>query len=136
MNKYVKPVVLANEEMAEGVYAASGCWTATWNSHQTKDTGRGSFIFQIDGAHIAEAHNPNTIITCTFSLPVKVCQVSYSPVDNASYSTYKTTHQFVRTQPINPNENLGFGNVEVVVEDANVTELELISVVVTDNGAL
>ncbi len=27
MKKYEKPVVMINEELAEGVYAASGCWT-------------------------------------------------------------------------------------------------------------
>ena len=35
MSKYVKPVISLDEGMAEGVYAASGCYTASAYIHQT-----------------------------------------------------------------------------------------------------
>ena len=34
MSKYVKPVISLDEGMAEGVYAASGCYTASAYIHQ------------------------------------------------------------------------------------------------------
>ena len=47
MKKYERPVVMVNEELAEGVYAASGCWTSGAENHQTRATGRDNFCFQV-----------------------------------------------------------------------------------------
>ena len=37
MRKYEKPIAVVNSNLAEGVYAASGCYTATASIHQTPD---------------------------------------------------------------------------------------------------
>ena len=42
MAKYEKPMVIANDELAEGVFAASGCYTVTWKKHQDNQEGRTS----------------------------------------------------------------------------------------------
>ena len=91
MKKYEKPVVMINEELAEGVYAASGgvtgprgtsdCWTfdvqsvQQWNgSHQ---------IFQIGLTHHTglEHISGATTISVTFS----------SPLASTSYAEYTST---------------------------------------------
>ena len=134
MKKYERPVVLVNEELAEGVYAASGCWATTWDKHQSVDTA-GYFNFQINGIHDDVAHQPNTIITCTFNVPVKVIEVNYEPVDPSSTTSDSREHSFVRTQPINAGgEGLGFGTLKVVAEDTTLTEITLENVTATDNG--
>ena len=55
MKDYVKPVVLVNEELAEGVYAASGsdCYTVTTNIHQRPETGtRPAALVEMDALAI------------------------------------------------------------------------------------
>lgn len=41
MTDYKKPVVVGCDDVAEGVYAASGCYTVTTNIHQRPEFGRG-----------------------------------------------------------------------------------------------
>ena len=63
MKKYEKPLLIANEGFAEGVYAASGadsssaddsdCYTATASIHQKPETGRGDYRIQVNGVHAA-----------------------------------------------------------------------------------
>ena len=71
MEKYVKPVVVVNEDYAEGVYAASGdgdCWSV-WVKGEQDWNGQGYHIYEIaashskDVAHISSA----TTIVVTFS---------------------------------------------------------------------
>ena len=40
MREYAKPVVTVDNGLAEGVYAASGCYTASAYIHQTPEPGR------------------------------------------------------------------------------------------------
>ena len=54
MSKYVKPVISLDEGMAEGVYAASGCYTASAYIHQTPENGRGDYRIQVNGKHNAD----------------------------------------------------------------------------------
>ena len=48
MKEYMKPVLLTSDELAEGVYLASGdgsgCYTTTAYIHQTPQTGR-AFLY-------------------------------------------------------------------------------------------
>ena len=50
MKEYMKPVLLTSDELAEGVYLASGdgsgCYTTTAYIHQTPQTGRGDTVFR------------------------------------------------------------------------------------------
>lgn len=70
--KYVKPVVMANEEMAEGVFAGSGdCWTVGSNSVQDY-AGSDGHVFEIWANHNLglEHISSKVVYTITFSAPV------------------------------------------------------------------
>lgn len=47
MTDYKKPVVVGCDDVAEGVYAASGCYTVTTNIHQRPEFGRGDYRIQV-----------------------------------------------------------------------------------------
>lgn len=53
MVKYSKPMVIVDQGLAEGVYAASGagCYTASAYIHQTNETGRHDYRIQVNGVH-------------------------------------------------------------------------------------
>ena len=48
---YSKPVVTIDIGLAEGVYAASGCYTVSAYIHQKPETGRGDYRIQLNGQH-------------------------------------------------------------------------------------
>lgn len=47
MTDYKKPVVVGCDDVAEGVYAASGCYTVTTNIHQRPEFGRAITEFRL-----------------------------------------------------------------------------------------
>ena len=104
MKEYMKPVLLTSDELAEGVYLASGdgsgCYTTTAYIHQTPQTGRGDY-------------QPVTYVSggrgCT------------SGDGTSSLCVSLGYHQ-------NPNDNIGFGDL-VVKSDPG---LAISSVSVTD----
>lgn len=49
MTNYESPVILRTEELAEGVYLASGCYTASAYIHQTPQSGSGEYRIQVNG---------------------------------------------------------------------------------------
>lgn len=56
MTDYKKPVVVGCDDVAEGVYAASGCYTVTTNIHQRPEFGRGDYRIQVN-AVFCDSHN-------------------------------------------------------------------------------
>ncbi len=48
---YEKPSVMQNGSFTEGVYMASGCYTANAYIHQTPETGRETYVIQVNGKH-------------------------------------------------------------------------------------
>lgn len=136
MKKYEKPVVMINEELAEGVYAASGCWTANGAGRQTRVSSREDFRFQVNGSHIAVAHTGKVIVTFIFDQPVKAAEFcGYQLLGDISGGA--TVVQFELTNysgGVNPSENFGGGALNVKTVDDNLTELELISVTISDGG--
>lgn len=74
MKSYAKPVVLANDEVAEGVYAGSGkepnCWTVDPVSVQ--DWNGWGHEFEIRCKHSADVEHISaaTTVTLTFSAPL------------------------------------------------------------------
>ncbi len=77
MKDYVKPVVLENEELAEGVYAASGagvsttdCWTVDAYSVQAWNGSHN--VFEVHAVHSAGVQHISgcTTVTLTFSVPL------------------------------------------------------------------
>lgn len=62
MKNYEKPIVLMNEELAEGVYAGSGdCYEFVAKVVQTPDSGIDYYVVQVDGwHHAADAHHSDS----------------------------------------------------------------------------
>lgn len=124
MSNYVKPVVSLDEGMAEGVYAASGCYTVTTNIHQKPETGRGDYRIQVNGAHAADHTKEAQTLTITFNQ-----EVTYSSSNgNLVGSNTGTTISIGYTYHQNPNDNIGLGDL-VVVSDPG---LEVVSAKITD----
>ena len=82
--KYEKPVVLVNEELAEGVYAASGaqvstdCWTVEAVSVQDWDGS--SHVFEVRCKHSTDVVHisTKTDVTLTFSNTVTDARSEFS----------------------------------------------------------
>ena len=68
MTNYESPVILRTEELAEGVYLASGCYTASAYIHQTPQSGSGEYRIQVNGQHSADHTKEAQTLTISFSL--------------------------------------------------------------------
>ncbi len=118
MKKYERPVVVAVEDMAEGVYAASGsiCYTFTARITQLPELGNDVYTIQIDGTHNAQDghHSEERTVAISFNLPVTY----YS--SNASTCTGSGTNTLVlrytnETGNYHNNaiDNIGLGQLKV-----------------------
>lgn len=132
MTNYEKPIVLSNEDLAEGVYAASGvpgsgadCYTVTAYIHQTPETGRGDFRIQVNAVHAAldDHHSGKQVLVLYFNQAVTY-KGSNGTLDGgdgtASISIAYAYHN-------NAYDNVGLGDV-IVESDAglSVTGAQLI----------
>lgn len=76
MKAYVKPVVLAAEELSEGIYTASGedvttdCWTV--DAVSVQDWNGSHHVFEVRCTHSTSVEHISsaTLVTLTFSSPV------------------------------------------------------------------
>lgn len=123
MKNYTKPIMIVNEELAEGIYAASGaseCYTVTSNIHQGPQTGRGDFRIQINGMHKADHTKETQWLHITFNLPVV-----YKSSNGILESGDGTNTLCIRySYHQNPNDNIGLGDL-VVESDAGLAILNL-----------
>ncbi len=92
MKAYVKPVVLAAEELSEGIYTASGedittdCWTV--DAVSVQDWNGSHHVFEVRCRHSSSVEHisASTLVTLTFSSPVTdaysefICNYSGSTV--------------------------------------------------------
>lgn len=112
MKKYEKPIVLENQEMSEGVYAASGvssdCWqiisiVATDNIVQS-DSSR---EFQIDAIHYnsSDNHYADVILTIEFSQTITSATSTSGLVTSVSGNTVVLSRTF---ETNNNGEKWGF----------------------------
>ena len=126
MSKYVKPVVEIDNEMAEGVYAASGagCYTASAYIHQTPQTGRGDYRIQVNGRHQSDHTKEAQVLTISFNQ--NVTYVSGGAGLNSGNGTTTLTIRLGYHQ--NPTDNIGLGDL-VVTSDAG---LAITGVSITD----
>lgn len=124
MKTYSKPVVTIDIGLAEGVYAAGGCYTASAYIHQTPETGRGDYRIQVNGQH----HSDHTkeAQTLTISFNQNVTYVSGGAGLISGNGTLILTIKLSYHQ--NPNDNIGFGNL-VVTSDPG---LAITGVSITD----
>lgn len=74
MKEYMKPVLFTSDELAEGVYLASGdgsgCYTTTAYIHQTPQTGRGDYRIQVNAVHNADHTKEAQQLNISFNQPV------------------------------------------------------------------
>lgn len=74
---YVKPMILANDELAEGIYLASGdgeCWTIAVSKDQA-NAGEGASTFRIQANHSTNLQHISTQTTMvlTFNQTISAC---------------------------------------------------------------
>ncbi|MCD7825413.1 MAG: hypothetical protein LUH14_05555 [Clostridiaceae bacterium] len=122
---YKKPIAVANDDLMEGVYMASGgCYTTTATIHQKPETGRGDYRIQVNGVHKADHTKEAQILTISFSLPVQYSSSNGTLVSGNGSTTLVISYTYHQ----NPTDNIGLGDL-VVVADAG---LEITSVKITD----
>lgn len=124
MIDYIKPILLGNEELSEGVYAASGamgendCYTVTALIHQSPETGRGDYRIQVNGIHAAVNghHSSEQILTLFFNQPV-----SYAYSNGELYSGDGTNILSIKYNYHNNGyDNIGLGDV-IVTSDVGLS---------------
>ena len=124
MNNYEKPIVVETEELAEGIYAASGagggadCYTVTAYIHQTPETGRENYCIQANATHAAANghHSTEQVLTLYFNQPVTYDWCSSA---NATCSGGDGTAELRITYNYHNNayENIGLGDIYVKSAD-------------------
>lgn len=114
MKDYVKPVVIENDELAEGVYAASGtdCYTVTARIHQTPQEGRGDYRIQVDGKHSAgdNHHSGKQRLTISFNMPVDYVWSNGTLVSSGNSVVIDYNYHN------NAYDNIGLGDVIVAAD--------------------
>ena len=117
MKNYIKPIVLANEDLSEGVYAASGmasgndCYTVTAYIHQIPETGRGDFRIQVDAVHAAGDghHSGKQTLVLYFNQAVLYKSSNGSLVGGNGTSSINIDYSYHN----NGTDNIGLGDVIV-----------------------
>lgn len=112
MSKYEKPVVEIDTGMAEGVYAASGCYTATAKIHQRPETGRGDYRIQVNGQHSADHTNDAQTLTISFNQDVTYKSSQGTLASGATGRTLVINYTYHNNQ----NDNIGLGDLCVESE--------------------
>ncbi len=117
MTNYEKPVILTNEDLAEGVYAASGaaggggdCYTVTAYITQTPQIGNERYTIHVDGFHNTTTHHSTgQVLVLSFNMPV-----TYSS-SNGSLSGGDGTAELRISYSYHNNavDNIGLGDVYV-----------------------
>lgn len=119
---YIKPVIMLNEDLAEGVYTASGeadCWTIEVKSDQEWNGRYHTFRVNIVHSNTVQHISTASTSVITFSLPVKYAQ---SEGFDVSYSGNTVT--IVREQHANAYQSGDNANflLEVEADTKDLTE--------------
>ena len=112
MKQYTKPMISIDDGMAEGVYAASGCYTADAYIHQTPQTGRGDYRIQVNGQHHSDHTKEAQVLTISFNQDVtyKSCNANGAGLISGDGTT---TLKVKLSYHQNPSDNIGFGDLIV-----------------------
>jgi len=116
MSNYKKPVISIDNGLAEGVYAASGCYSTTAYIHQTPRTGRGDYRIQVNAKHSSDHTKESQILTISFNQNVTYVSGGASLVSGNGTTTLIINLSYHQ----NPNDNIGFGDL-VVTSDAGLS---------------
>lgn len=109
MSKYVKPVISLDEGMAEGVYAASGCYTVNAYIHQTPEVGREDYRIQVNGQHHATHTNDVQTLTLVFNQSVTYVSSQGKCIGSKTGTTIVIQYTYHN----NENDKIGLGDVIV-----------------------
>lgn len=125
MKTYEKPIVIANDNLAEGVYAASGsadsggrtdCYVVTANIHQRPETGRGDYRIQFNARHVADQgdghHSGGQMLYLTFNQPVEYVSSNGALAGGSGTSRLAIEYAYHN----NAGDNVGLGDVIVTSE--------------------
>jgi hypothetical protein len=116
MKNYEKPIILANEEVAEGVYTASGsdCYAVSARITQRPETGRGDYRMQVNGRHAAADghHSGAQVLILNFNQPVTYVGSNGSLVGGSGTGTIQIRFSYHN----NSGDNIGLGDVIVSSE--------------------
>ena len=124
---YEKPSVMQNGSFTEGVYMASGCYTANAYIHQTPETGRGDYRIQVNGKHDTTHTVDKPTLTISFNQNVTYSSSQGSLVSGDGTNTLVINYGYHN----NPTDNIGLGDLVVEAGDG----LEITSVSITDDPA-
>ncbi len=111
MKTYEKPYVLVNDELAEGVYAASGCYTVDARITQSPQAGRETYTIQLNASHAASDGHHATVQIVELSFNQSVDYVS----SNAANASGSGSSKLILTYAYHSNayDNIGLGDVYV-----------------------
>lgn len=124
---YEKPAVLTNGSFTEGVYMASGCYTANAYIHQTPETGRETYVMQVNGKHDATHTVDRQTLTISFNQVVTYVSSQGKLISGDGTNTLIIEYGYHN----NTKDNIGLGDLEVKAGDG----LEITSVSITDDPA-
>jgi hypothetical protein len=117
MEGYSSPIVLRNEEISEGVFAASGgaaCYTSVTSTMQLPETGRETYKIQVNGVHDAADGHVTDVQTLTISFSQAVNFVSCNMQGASLQSGDGTsTLKIGLTYHQNGYDKIGGGDLEV-----------------------
>lgn len=113
MKNYERPTIIIDDELSEGVYAASGCYAVTAKVHQKQQVGRGDYRIQVDGVHDSEHTSENQILTVTFNMPVKYKTSNGTLQGSGEGTVISISYKYHQ----NPKDNIGLGDLVVEADD-------------------
>lgn len=108
---YEKPAIIPSNDLAEGVYAASGsnCYSVAAKINQRPELGRDDYRIQIDAHHQGDHTNSSQNLIISFNQPVTY--ISSPGILISGDGTETLTIKLNYWQ--NSNDNIGFGNLVV-----------------------
>ncbi len=124
MKNYSKPTIMINDELSEGVYAASGCYTVKTSIRQDQQVGRTDYRIQVDGVHDADHTNNKQTLTISFNMPVEYKSSNGTLVGLSTGTTLVIDYDYMQ----NGKDNIGLGDLVVSAEQG----LEVTSIKLTD----
>ena len=128
-----KPMIQAVDDLAEGVYMASGdnmtgqsdgCYTASWEIRQTPETGRDNYCFQVNGKHHADHTKETQWLHISFNMPVEYISSKGTLESGDGTTTLVIRYNYHQ----NPTDNIGLGDLYVKADQG----LAVTAVSITD----
>ncbi len=125
MKNYEKPIILRSDELAEGIYLASGvgpgggstggtdCYTVSGEIKQTPQQGRENYCIQFDAVHAADHHSTGQVLVVSFNQPVTYVSSKGTLSGGDGTSTLRIDYSYHS----NFEENVGLGDVYVSAGD-------------------